>query len=176
MIIVLEGCDAVGKTTFANMLAEKTGYEIVKGSSFEISELGAFGMYEHMWELLDRDNIIIDRFLYSNLVYGSLYNYPMMQPVQYFSLVQKLNRTSLVVYLHAHQHIIAERMTNRGDDMIKVEDIGKILDRYNNNINGVFMPKTMLSLDTTNSDFNIATGMVKEMIDNDLFKTYIKAT
>jgi thymidylate kinase len=176
MIVIAEGCDCVGKTTFAEMLAEKTGYEVVKGSSFEIAELGQFGMYEHMWKLLDRDNIIIDRFLYSNLVYGSIYNYPMMQPIQYHSLVQKLNKTAIVIYLQAHQYVIAERMATRGDDMIKVQDINLILDSYNNNINGVFMPKTMLSLDTTDSDFNVATSMVKDMIDSDMLKTYIKAT
>lgn len=176
MIIILEGCDCTGKTTFAEMLSQKTGFEIVKGSSFEISELGDFGMYEHMWNLLDKDNIIIDRFLYSNLVYGSLYNYPMMQPMQYMSLVQKLNRTSLVVYLQASQFVIAERMASRGDDMIKIQDINRILDSYNANINGIFMPKAMLSLDTTNSDFNIATAMVNEIIRQDMTKTYIKAT
>lgn len=176
MNVILEGCDCVGKTTFAQMLSEKTGFEIVKGSSFEISELGDFGMYEHMWNLLDKGNVIIDRFLYSNLVYGSLYNYPMMKPIQYMSLVQKLNKTSLVIYLQASQFVIAERMVERGDDMIKVQDISRITDSYNANINGIFMPKTMLSLDTTNSDFNIATAMVTEIIKQDITKTYIKAT
>jgi thymidylate kinase len=174
MIIIMEGCDCTGKTTFAEMLAEKTGFEVVKGSSFEIAELGQFGMYEHMWNLLDRDNIIIDRFLYSNLVYGSIYNYPMMQPIQYMSLVEKLNRRALVVYLQASPIVISERMAIRGDDMIKADDIHTILASYNNNINGLFMPKTMLSLDTTNSNFNVATAMVTEFIDS--AKTYIKAT
>ena len=179
MIVILEGCDCVGKTTFAQMLAEKTGYEIVKGSSFEIAELGQFGMYEHMFELLDRDNIIIDRFLYSNLVYGSIYDYPMMLPIQYLSLVQKLNKVGMVVYLHAHESVIRGRMESRGDDMIKTYDISRILDTYNHNINGVFSPKMMLSLNTNESDlndFNIATSMVKEMIDGNMLKTYIKTT
>jgi thymidylate kinase len=158
------------------MLAEKTGYEIVKGSSFEISKLGQDGMFEHMMSLLDRDNIIIDRFFYSNLVYGSIYNYPMMTLPQYLELAIKMNKKALVVYLQASQFTIAERMLSRGDDMIKVGDISRIVDTYNNNINGIFMPKTMLSLDTTNSDSNISTSMVKEMIDGDMFKTYIKTT
>ena len=176
MIIVLEGCDCVGKTTFAEMLSEKTGYEVVKGSSFEISELGADGMFEHMMSLLDRDNIIIDRFFYSNLVYGKLYDYPLMTIDQYIQLSIKLNKRALVIYLNAQPHVIAERMLSRGDDMIKVEDINKILDGYNKDINGLFMPKTMLSLNTTNSNFNIATAMVKEIVEGDMLKTYIKTT
>lgn len=173
-IIVLEGCDCVGKTTFAEMLAKKTGYEIVKGSSFEISELGADGMYEHMMELLDRDNIIIDRFFYSNLVYGKLYRYPMMDVSQYMNLATKLNQRALLVYLQASPFIIAERMAKRGDDMIKIADINGIVEEYSNEITGRFMPKMMISLDTTISDFNIATGMINEIISQDLTKTYIR--
>lgn len=176
MNIVLEGCDCVGKTTFAQMLSQKTGYEIVKGSSFQIAELGQDGMFEHMMGLLDRDNIIIDRFFYSNLVYGKLYNYPMMNIMQYAKLTTKLNKKALVIYLQASPFVIKERMATRGDDMIKAQDIDKILDTYNEDINGLFMPKAMLSLDTTQSDFNIATAMVAEMVDGEMFKTYIKAT
>lgn len=173
-IIVLEGCDAVGKTTFANTLAEKTGYEVVKGSSFEISELGADGMFEHMMQLLDKDNIIIDRFFYSNLIYGRLFDYPMMTPEQYDMLIEKLDERALLVYLHASEGVISYRMQNRGDDMIKVENIGDILDGYMDELYGDFRPKFKLVFDTTSMDTNIATAMISEIIDQDMFKTFIK--
>ena len=176
MIIVLEGCDCVGKTTFAEMLSEKTGYEIVKGSSFEISELGADGMFNHMMELLDRDNIIIDRFFYSNLVYGELYNYPMMSPIQYMKLTEKLNKKALVLYLQASPYVIAERMAIRGDDMIKVQDIGSILGTYLQDMNGIFMPKLMLSIDTTVSNFDYLTDMIKGVIKQETFRKFIETT
>lgn len=176
MIYILEGCDCVGKTTFAEMLAEKTGYEIVKGSSFEISELGADGMFEHMMSLLDRNNIIIDRFFYSNLVYGELFKYPMMKLEQYDALKEKMNKKAFLIYLHAPLTTIRKRMENRGDDMIKFENVSDILSLYNATLNGSFRPKLHLSLSTYDSDFNIATAMVKEMADSDMFKTYIKTT
>lgn len=175
-IIVLEGCDCVGKTTFAKMLSDKTGYGIVRGSSFEISQLGAEGMFERMMSILDCNNIIVDRFFYSNLVYGRLYNYPMMTREQYEQLTEKLNKKAVVLYLHASQKVIAERMQNRGDDMIKVSEIGDILEGYINEFYGIHRPKLMLSIDTSESNFNVATAMVKEIVDEDLTKTYIKNT
>jgi thymidylate kinase len=176
MITVLEGVDCVGKTTFANELSKRTGYEIVKGSSFEIANLGQDGMYEHMMSLLDRDNIIIDRFFYSNLVYGYLYEYPMMKIEQYAMLRRKLNKKALVVYLHTTPYVIKERMVNRGDDMIKTDEVDSIIEMYESTMYGAFAPKSMLSLETSVSDFSIATAMVNEIINLDTTKIYIKAT
>jgi thymidylate kinase len=174
MIIVLEGCDCVGKTTFAEMLAEKTGFEIVKGSSFEISELGADGMFNYMMELLDRKNIIIDRFFYSNLVYGELFSYPMMTEEQYDLLVEKLDKNGLVVYIHAPEGTITHRMANRGDDMIKAENVESILAKYVDVLFGDFRPKSKLVIDSSTASFNSATSMINEMTELDMFKTFIK--
>lgn len=172
--IIAEGCDCVGKTTFAEMLAKKTGYEIIKGSSFEISELGSDGMFEYMMKLLDRKGVIIDRFFYSNLVYGKLYNYPMMTPEQYRLLADKLNKNALVLYLHAPADVIKQRMNNRGDDMIKQEEVDSILGEYREVMHGDFRPKTMLSLDTSDSNFTFATTMVADMLDLEMTKIYVR--
>lgn len=166
----------MGKTTFAQELEKRTGYKIVKGSSFEISQLGQDGMFKRMMSMLELDNIIIDRFFYSNLVYGFLYNYPTMTQEQYMELSIKLNKKALVVYLQASPFAIKERMASRGDDMIKSNEVDAILDEYNSVMNGLFMPKTMLSLDTTKSNLNIATAMVAEIVEQETFTTYIKAT
>jgi thymidylate kinase len=174
MIIVLEGSDCVGKTTFANMLAEKTGYEVVRGSSFEIAELGADGMFEHMMGLLDKGNVIIDRFFYSNLVYGKLFNYPMMTEEQYDMLVDKLDSNALLVYLHAPESTITYRMANRGDDMIKADNIKDILNGYMDELYGEFRPKFKLTLDTSIADMNMATVMINEIIEQDAFKMFVK--
>lgn len=163
MAIIVEGCDCVGKTTFAEMLAEKTGFEVVKGSSFEISELGADGMFEHMMGLLDRDDIIIDRFFYSNLVYGKLFDYPMMTPEQYDQLVEKLDKTSALIYLHTSSGKIKYRMEKRGDDMIKVDDVDNILESYKEELYGDFRPRLIISFDTTDTDFEDETHLIKNI-------------
>lgn len=173
MIIIIEGVDCSGKSTFASKLAEKTGFEVIKGSSFEISELGSDGMYNYMMELLDKKDIIIDRFLWSNLVYGLLYSYPMMLPEQYDALIDKLDRKAFVIYLHAPEGVIRYRMGERGDDMVRQDEISPILTEYKNVMYGYFRPKMMMSLDTSNSDFDIATAMMKDFISLDLTKIYI---
>lgn len=174
MIIILEGCDCAGKTTFAEKLSERTGYEILKGSSFEISELGADGMFEHMMKLLDKDNIIIDRFFYSNVVYGDMYHYPTMEIYQYKKLRDKMNEKALLVYLHAPTHVLESRMRQRGDDMIKVEDVREIKAYYRDVLQGLLTPKTLLSLDTNDSNFNVATSMVTEFVKLQETNMYIR--
>lgn len=163
MAIILEGCDCTGKTTFAKKLAEKTGFEIVKGSSFKISKLGADEMYQFMFDLLKRKDVIIDRLYLSNLVYGAKYNYPMMTEEQYANLSDMTNLFSLVVYLYAPVGVIQHRMLKRGDDMIGIEDIEDILNRYNEALYGEFRPRTVLLIDTSLVDIDKATNMVKEL-------------
>jgi len=165
-IILLEGCDGVGKTTFANELSKKTGYEVLRGSSFEISELGAEGMFNHMMELLDKENVIIDRFMWSNIVYGNLFDYPLMTANQYDALIDKLDsKDSLLVYLYAPIGTINYRIDNRGDDKIKKENINEIVEYYNKELYGQFRPKIMLSLDTSimsvANSTDVVTGFIK---------------
>lgn len=163
-IIILEGADCVGKTTFANELADKTGYAIVKGSSFEIAEKGADAMFAHMMSLLDLKDVIIDRFFYSNLVYGNLYDYPMMEYNQYLKLLDKMNQKALLVYLNAPTSVLRERMEKRGDDMIKADDLRPIKEGYRNVLYGLATPKMLLSLRTDDSNIKISTSMVAEFV------------
>lgn len=164
MAIILEGVDCSGKTTFAEKLAEKTGFEIVKGSSFGISKLGADGMYEYMKKQIARENVIIDRSFYSNLVYGTKYNYPMMKTHHYYNLLELANITSVVVYLYASVGEISYRMKKRGDDMIDIEDIDDILIRYDRELS-LFKPATMVAINTENISTDRATNMVKELYE-----------
>ena len=163
-IIILEGCDASGKDTLGEYLAEQTGYKLIRGSSFEIAELGSDGMFEYMMELLNQDNIIINRFMYSNLVYGAIFNYPMMTPVQYDRLVDRLDEDSLVVYLYAPKGTISYRMQNRGDDMIKVENIDDILKGYSEELYGHYRPSALLSLDTSTFSTKRMSEIIEKLI------------
>ena len=166
MIVILEGCDCTGKTTLANELAKRTGYEIVKGSSFEISQLGADGMFEYMMGLLDRDNIIIDRFYHSNYVYGFLYDYPMLKASQFFELADKTDKRAVVVYLHANERVIANRMVERGDKDINVQDVKNIIKRYNEIIcHPILANKMTIQINTTYShDVKLTAAMLSEII------------
>lgn len=153
-IIILEGCDASGKDTFGLRLADELGYEMVRGSSFEISELGADGMFEYMSELLDRDNIVINRFMHSNLVYGALFDYPMMSHEQYDKLTKKINEVALPIYLYSEPHVIKERLSSRGDDMVKASYVDSILRAYSHEWVGKYSTVRLLAIDTEYSDMS----------------------
>lgn len=164
-ILILEGCDAVGKDTFAKILSKKTGYEIVRGSSFEISELGSDEMFRFSMELFDRKNIILNRSFYSNLVYGKLFNYPMMSSEQYDELVYKLDeKRAIVVYLHAPQGVIEYRLDSRGDDAIKSKDVESIINKYKDVMYGDFRPSFMLSIDSSATYFEYEANIIKKIL------------
>lgn len=161
MAIILEGCDCTGKTTVAEKLSKKTGFEIVKGSSFEISQLD--NMFEYMMNLLKKD-VIIDRFYFSNLVYGDKYGYPMMKNYEYKELAWA-SRNSLVIYLYAPSITIKQRMIERGDDMISYKDIEDILRRYEEALYQ-YNCAPILSIDTSVIKLDKAVNMIEQLYKN----------
>ncbi len=174
-IIILEGSDCSGKSTFAQALAEKTGYEIVKGSSFEISKQGAEKMFEYMMSLLERDNIIIDRFYLSNYVYANLFDYPLMDRYHFRELAIATDCKALTVYLKAPVEALTKRMELRGDDDINPIDLERIVNKYQEVLNSKELsPKMLLTFDTyyCNST-DLATAMVKAFTDLQETKDYI---
>lgn len=166
-IIILEGVDCSGKTTLAHALAELSGYEVVRGSSFEIAQLGTGEMYGHMMNLLKRNNIIIDRFFLSNFVYGTLYNKPTMSPDQFMDLAMETEkRGALTVYTTADLEIIAERMDERGDDDISLMDIPKIKQNYELAMNTAFASQAMvLRVDSSFIDIRNSASTIANFAD-----------
>lgn len=147
MNIIVEGVDGVGKDSFINNLSSLTGREIIRGSSFEISEGGADAMFEKSKKILtEHDHAIINRFFYSNVVYGGLYNYPRMTKKQYHKLNEMVSETSVVYYLVADTDVIMKRIRKRGDDMINPEDIKKIQECYLE-MWEEYHPKTLVVID-----------------------------
>lgn len=176
MILILEGCDCSGKDTLAEALAEKTGFEIVRGSSFEIASKGTDYMFDYMMDLLDRKNIIINRFYLSNYVYGNIYNYPTMSYKQFVELSNKADKKALSIYLTALIIDIKSRMNNRGDEYIKIEEIESILNGYSEAlINPLVAPKMFLTLNTSFiPNMSLTASMIKEMIEVDETRIFIK--
>jgi len=176
-IIIIEGCDCAGKSTIAELLSKKTGYKIVKGSSFQISELGGDGMYDHMSKLLDRENIIIDRFYMSNLVYGTLFDYPLMNYLQFDELADKTSKNALMVYVTASEEKIKNRMMARGDDMIKSENVRSILEKYDEVLSSNLGQSLALNINTSNiskEEMPLAVSMILEFSNNVETKMFLK--
>jgi cytidylate kinase len=73
MLIILEGNECNFKSTVAEKLSNLIGFNVVKGSSFEMSKTTNEELFNKFNQLSNLNRTIIDRFIYSNLVYASLY-------------------------------------------------------------------------------------------------------
>lgn len=175
MNIIVEGVDGVGKDTFINNLSSLTGREVIRGSSFEISEGGAQEMFKKSKNILtEKDDAIINRFFYSNIVYGSIFNYPMMTKKQYKELNELVSRNAIVYYLTAETDVVMSRIEKRGDDMITKDDIKNIQDCYLEMWKD-FTPKTLVVIDCNDDSLlDIKSAIYTSVLQNDLELDYIK--
>ncbi|MCY7757792.1 hypothetical protein [Bacillus inaquosorum] len=130
-LVILEGPDCCFKSTVATKLSKELKYPIIKGSSFELATSGNEKLFEHFIKLADKDNVIIDRFAYSNLVYAKKFkDYSILTEQQLRIIESKIKTKAKVAYLHADPKIIKERLSIRGDECIEGKDIDSILDLY----------------------------------------------
>ena len=129
--IIVEGCDATGKTTLIQELHKQLGFDIVKGSDFSIAEKGVVSMFEYMKEVAATPtNLIIDRDFISNLVYAPLYDKNMLTDEMVNELIKMKSNHSIVIYLHGSLSTITERIVKRGDEYVKTEHLQDIINRY----------------------------------------------
>ncbi|MBF8228955.1 deoxynucleoside kinase, partial [Bacillus subtilis] len=130
-LIILEGPDCCFKSTVAAKLSKELKYPIIKGSSFELAKSGNEKLFEHFNKLADEDNVIIDRFVYSNLVYAKKFkDYSILTERQLRFIEDKIKAKAKVVYLHADPSVIKKRLRVRGDEYIEGKDIDSILELY----------------------------------------------
>lgn len=130
-LIILEGSDCCFKSTVAAKLSKELKYPIINGSSFELATRGNEKLFEHFNRLADEDNVIIDRFVYSNLVYAKKFkDYSILTEEQLRIIEDKIKLKAKVVYLHADTNLIKKRLSVRGDEYIEGKDIDSILDLY----------------------------------------------
>lgn len=130
-MIILEGNECTYKTTVAKKLSERLDIPILKGSSFELSRSTNEGLYKHFKGIAALNNIIIDRFIYSNKVYATLYkDYAILTEKQRKIIEELLKNKATVYYLNADTDTIKKRMSFRGDDYIIPDMIDVINKEY----------------------------------------------
>ncbi|MEM5599348.1 hypothetical protein AAHB53_28775 [Niallia circulans] len=106
-MIILEGNECCFKSTVASKLSEKSGYPIIKGSSFELSQCTNKELYEHFINFSINDNVIMDRFIYSNQVYATLYkDFAILTNDQRKHIEKLVFDKSIVYYLYAPDEVI----------------------------------------------------------------------
>lgn len=131
MLIILEGNECCFKSTVAEKLSEKLNIPVVKGSSFEFSQCTNKQLFERFKELCELDDVVIDRFIYSNRVYATLYeDFAILNCVQRKHIEELINKKAKVYYLYADSDIIKERISVRGDEYVNLDMVDKINKEY----------------------------------------------
>jgi len=130
-MIILEGNECCFKSTVASKLNEKLGYPIIKGSSFELAQCNNEELYKHFIEFAKNKNVIMDRFIYSNQVYATLYkDYAILTDTQRKSIEEMVFDKAKVYYLYAPDEVIKKRIKSRGDEYVELDMVSKISEMY----------------------------------------------
>ncbi len=135
MHLIFEACDAGGKTSAIEELHKLLGWKVIKGSSFELAQCNSMELLKKFHDMsLDnyKENVIFDRFIYSNAVYADIYkDYTLLSDEVRSALEEDFPPNSKIVYLHADIETLTDRLNSRGDDYVKAEKIPLIIKKYN---------------------------------------------
>ena len=116
MLIVLEGCDGVGKSTLASSLAKIINAEVIHCTSTTPNDKKFF---EGVIEASKKKNIIADRFCYGQYVYQKEKCRPLGGIEELHRLeVKMLKAGAKVVLVEAPADEIEERLSARGEKPI----------------------------------------------------------
>jgi thymidylate kinase len=167
MIIILEGNECCFKTTVAEKLSKQLNIPVVKGSSFEYSKCTNEELFSRFKELAALDNVIIDRFIYSNRVYATLYeDYAILTKEQRMEIEDIIQHKSTVYYLFADDEIIKERISERGDDYVDISMVKKINNTYSGTMKDATIKIVSYDTEEWSSD-----EIVKEVADDFRYAT-----
>ncbi|MFC8686025.1 hypothetical protein [Brevibacillus porteri] len=155
MLVILEGNECNYKTTVAEKLSKKTGMSIIKGSSFEQSKFTNEKLFNNFKEILSLKNTIVDRYIFSNLVYASLYDdYSIINTLQREIIESELIKNeSVVVYLYSDVDVLSYRLGNRGDDYVKQDKLQAINDKYSEVLSETTVPILHVNTKSVSSTF-----------------------
>lgn len=152
MLLILEGSECCFKSTVAEKLHNKLGYKVTQGSHFKFATNGNSELYKRMISFAEMDNVILDRFIYSNLVYASLKkDYSILTPEQVQNIENMIRDKAIIVYLHAPSDVLVQRLEERGDEYIKSDELKGINEVYEQVMNNV-VGMHLFSYDTSEYD------------------------
>ncbi|MEV4390543.1 AAA family ATPase [Nonomuraea sp. NPDC049607] len=128
-VIVLEGCDGVGKTTYATALATKYGYRIVHADR---TPEGADLFQRHQAILTRPGRLVLDRSFISELVYGPLLHgrcrLAMSQTTELLGMVAA--RRGVLIHLTATPEQIQARLLARDGTAPTLDELRTLIARY----------------------------------------------
>lgn len=156
MLIIVEGLDATGKSTFVDVLyrllrRDKGGRRppiVLKTGPPERPDACPFQEYEaRLYEHLDRqDDVICDRWHVGELAYGPvLRGHSRLDPAGLLHVELFLRRAgAVVVYLHQPIHELERRLETRGDDLISSYQLSTLKSYYHGWLECTILPTVAL--------------------------------
>lgn len=139
-MVIVEGCDATGKTHLVNSLKEALGWRTIKDS------FNRNGIPSYLDFVLQNPehNIIADRFLYGEYVYPIVKRDgrpPLRREEQHLIERVLLMQPSVLIYCETHRDRIADTFDTRGEDFVTKADIDLILELFNERYELSLLPK-----------------------------------
>lgn len=162
MVIIVTGIDCSGKTTLIEQLSKRMNYEVVRGSSFQLTANKTNDeLFKTFLELTKLENVIFDRFSFCNFVYAPLYeDYSQLTIEQIRLIEQNLPKGSRIIYLTADKETIIERFNTRGEEYVSEDKIDAILKGYEE-----VLENTTLQIDKFNTTY-MSTDEIVEFLLN----------
>ncbi|HSH35336.1 MAG TPA: deoxynucleoside kinase [Schnuerera sp.] len=131
--IILFGNELNFKTTVAKKLKKHLPeYEIVKGSSFKLAKSSQDELFAHFLDLALKENLIIDRYIWCNLVYADIYkDYSVINNKQR-NMIESLLELfeTKIYYLYADIDTLKKRLEKRGDEYVSLDKLELINSKY----------------------------------------------
>ena len=134
MLIILEGCDATGKTTVANLLAKTYNAQVIHCTAETPNTIEFFREISYAAK---HENIVADRFCYGQFVYQEEHERPIVNidgcrfsdswNALYYLESSMLSHPVKLIYTYADADVICSRMIKRGENP---KDVDKILKGY----------------------------------------------
>lgn len=152
MLIIISGCDRSGKTSIATKFVEKNKYEYTHFSSPKNKEDGKQQYFNFIANINSYENYLCDRFYEGEFVYAPIYrNYQLdYAPQLEETLLQKTN--AMYVYVKADLDIIKKRIKEVGEDFVKDDDLGKVINNYEQFIMNCELPYLILENNNMDKD------------------------
>lgn len=130
MIYIIEGPDLSGKSTMVKKLNKDNKYEVIHFDKPNNS----FDFQNHYLEVLNKENVILDRYFFSEIVYSKVFNRKCRVSKQTILEIRKKlkNTPHCLIYLNPGVNELKKRYKLRGDELISENQIEKIVEEYDN--------------------------------------------
>ena len=137
MLIVVEGCDGVGKTTLVNLLSTALDATVIHCSTETPNNWKYFRQWiEESWY----ENIIADRFFWGQFVYqnpeGEHINKDQLHQLE----GQLTDNGGKIIWVTAPNEVIQKRLENRGETLINGLTIEQVQQRFHNLVRASYAP------------------------------------